>query len=94
MDPEDCPEWVEAVDYIDTWLDERMNMTRAEAWRQHEETEARGAVLDEQLAQESEASLLDYEDEEEEDGVGEEEGELVVDADGEVAHGGKRRKLR
>jgi hypothetical protein len=44
------------------WLDERMDATRKAAVIQHREEETRGAELDKEIAEESEESLLDYED--------------------------------
>lgn len=95
LDPEGCPEWVEAMEWLDGWVENRMDMTLEEAVRQHEEDEIKGAELDAQLAQESEDSLLDY-DQQDSGAVSreDEEGELVLDEDaGPEGRPGRRRKL-
>jgi len=76
---EDSKEWLEAVDWLDEWLEERMTMTGVEAVRRYDEYLIKSAALDAQIEQESEASLLEYEDESSNINPQDEDGELLLE---------------
>ena len=92
--PENNEQWRADLEWLGEWLEERMELTREEALREHARDEVNGAALDAALAEESEESLLDFEhmDDSMADEV-EEDGELVFADVGPDGKQGKRRRL-